>query len=96
MDATSAAIAAVEDAGRSLAKQEWRMKMPKAKNELITAAAREAGNQLAIRDPLGSYMRKITDAQRSEELSGTFTGVIVRHGKITDVVAANGAVKIEE
>ncbi len=70
--------------------------MPKPKNQLVTAAARDAGNQLAIRDPLANYMKKITDGQRSEELSGTFTGVIVRGGKITDVVAANGAVKIEE
>lgn len=71
--------------------------MPKPKNELVTSAARAAGNQLAVAAPVADYMRKLTDAQPGrEELPGTFTGVIVRHGKITDVVASNGAVKIEE
>jgi hypothetical protein len=73
--------------------------MPKGKQTqalAITEAAREAGRQVAITDPLAKYMRRLADNQVSEELPGTFTGVIVRHGKITDVVAANGAVKIEE
>ena len=61
----------------------------------VTEAARDAGHQLVTSGPLENYMRKLTDNQHSE-LPGTFTGVIVRRGKITDVVAANGAVKIEE
>jgi hypothetical protein len=61
----------------------------------ITEAARSAGRHLAIAGPLANYMSKLTDNQRSEDF-GTFTGVIVRHGKITDVVASTGAVKIEE
>ena len=51
----------------------------------ITEAARAAGRQLATTGPLENYMRKLTDNQ-PEELPGTFTGVIVRRGKITDVV----------
>lgn len=80
--------------------------MSKSKNEMVTTAARKAGALqtlseqspafAALAAPVASYMRKLTDGQRSEELHGTFTGVIVRHGKITDVVASNGAVKIEE
>ena len=62
----------------------------------VTEVARNAGRQIATTGPLESYMRKLTDNQHSEELNSTFTGVIVRHGKITDVVASNGAVKIEE
>ena len=70
--------------------------MTRHKNLAVTEAAREAGRQVAVADPISSYLRKVTDQNRSEELPGTFTGVIVRHGKITDVVASNGAVKIEE
>lgn len=72
--------------------------MPKGKQRqalAITEAARAAGRQLATAGPLANYMNKLTENQRSEDL-GTFTGVIVRRGKITDVVASNGAVKIEE
>jgi hypothetical protein len=77
------------------------------RNEVITAAARKAGALQTLSDqspafaaiaaPIANYMRKLTDAQPArEELPGHFTGVIVRKGKITDVVASNGAVKIEE
>ena len=69
--------------------------MPKHKNLAITVAARMAGQHLTTHSAVDAYMRRITDNQRSEEQSGTFTGVIVRDGRITDVIASNGAVKIE-
>ncbi|MGB8899782.1 MAG: hypothetical protein WCC90_11385 [Methylocella sp.] len=56
-------------------------------------------SQSPKRDRQSKAVRHAVDKQgeqRSEELPGHFTGVIVRNGKITDVVASNGAVKIEE
>lgn len=70
------------------------------KHELVTASAASAGQALDRLDTFGAVQlaaRRIVDKQtRSEELHGSFVGVRVVAGRITDVIADNGTVKIEE
>ena len=73
------------------------------KHALITQAASEAAMASGQLVPSNAFeaiqaaSRKIVDraTERSEELAGPVIGIRIVNGCITDVIAPNGAVRIE-
>ena len=74
------------------------------KHELVTQAARDAGRALERLERLDAFsvveaLTKTTfkdnGAVRSDEAPGSVVGIRIVAGRITDVLASNGAVRIE-